>query len=496
METNLTQSIDMIDKLYNNLNYFDIYGGSFLLFLLISIIVITWATYFSLMVNAQAIKDDWTNQRCNPKVMPFAGFINKPDNKSITDFTAENFSYCTQAILTNITGEAVQPFQFISNFLLNIFQSFLDAINQIRSMMSQTRENIKIMAESVLHRILNTMLPLQKMFMAFMDSLYKTQAVLTASLYTSLGSYYTLKALMGAIVEMIVKMLIVLVGIIVGLWVIPITWPAAAAMSAVFLSISIPLAIIVAVMEDVLHIHSSAIPKLKCFDKFTLIPTNLGLMTIDKVKVGDIIAKNNNKILGTIKLLSENETMYHYNNVTISGSHMVLENGNWIFIKDSKQAFEIKKYDKKFIYCLITENKKIEIKDCVFTDWDENVDLLENLTYGGFSENCELITKFGDSKKIKSLEVGDILANGDVIYGIIELSPSLINDPYSIQINKQDDNQIFYGQRDYLMKKFPNERIRSSTPPSKIYHLLTTSEIIKINNVELQDYERMLVDQI
>ncbi len=141
-------------------------------------------------------------------------------------------------------------------------------------------------------------------------------------------------------------------------------------------------------------------------------------------------------------------------------------------------------------------NKKIEIKDCVFTDWDENVDLLENLTYGGFSENCELITKFGDAKKIMNLEVGDILVNGDIIYGIIELSSSLINDPYSIQLNKHDEKQIFYGQRDYLMKKFPNKIIRSSNPPSKIYHLLTTSEIIKINNVKLQDYERMLVDQI
>jgi len=493
MEANLSQSIDMIDKLYNNLNYFDIYGGSFLLFILISIIVISWSTYFSLMTNAQAIKDDWLNQRCNPKVMPFAGFINKPDNKSITDFTAENFSYCTQAILTNITGEAVQPFQFISNFLLNIFQSFLGDINQIRELMSQTRENIKVMAESVLHRILNTMIPLQTMFMAFMDSLNKTQGVLTASLYTSLGSYYTLKALLGAIVEMIIKMLIVLVGIIVGLWVIPITWPAAAVTSAIFLSISIPLAIIVAVMEDVLHIHSSGIPKLKCFDRFTLIPTLMGTYPIENVRVGDVFVKNKNKILGTFKLLSENETMFHYNNVLISGTHMVKENDNWIFIKDSKRSTPMLNYNHKYIYCLLTENKKIEIKDIEFTDWDENTDLLENLTYGGFSENCEIKTKFGKVKKIKDIGAGDILLNGEIVYGKIELSPALIPSPFSIEIS---NNQFFFGQKDYLEKQFPTEIIKTAIPPPLLYHLLTTSENIMINNTQFQDYERMLVDQI
>jgi len=47
------------------------------------------------MKNIQPIKDDWKNQRCNPGVIPFAGFINKPDDKSAIDFTSENFVYCT-----------------------------------------------------------------------------------------------------------------------------------------------------------------------------------------------------------------------------------------------------------------------------------------------------------------------------------------------------------------------------------------------------------------
>ena len=69
------------------------------------------------MMNAQAIKDDWVNQRCSPAVIPFVGFINKPDNKSVAEFTEENFNYCIQNILINISGVAVQPFTYLINFL-------------------------------------------------------------------------------------------------------------------------------------------------------------------------------------------------------------------------------------------------------------------------------------------------------------------------------------------------------------------------------------------
>ena len=52
------------------------------------------------------------------------------------------------------------------------------------------------------------MIPIQKMFIALMDIFQKIQGVMTAGLYTMLGSYYTLQSLMGSILELFVKMLI------------------------------------------------------------------------------------------------------------------------------------------------------------------------------------------------------------------------------------------------------------------------------------------------
>ena len=75
------------------------------------------------MINVQPIKDDWINQRCKPSVIPFAGLINAPEGTSVTDFTKENFDYCTQNIVKGVTGNAVQPLTFATSMLNELLVS-------------------------------------------------------------------------------------------------------------------------------------------------------------------------------------------------------------------------------------------------------------------------------------------------------------------------------------------------------------------------------------
>ena len=113
-----------INKLYENLGYTDIYSGSILFVVLITILFFIATSYFIIFANIGPIKDDWTNQRCNPKVMPFAGFINKPDEETIFEFTKNNFISCTQNILISITSEALKPITFITSTLQELFDEF------------------------------------------------------------------------------------------------------------------------------------------------------------------------------------------------------------------------------------------------------------------------------------------------------------------------------------------------------------------------------------
>jgi hypothetical protein len=476
-DTNMNKTFLFINETYDKLSYFDLYGNSVIIFIFMTLFVFIVFSYCKVMQTKEAIADDWVNQRCKPQNMLFAGLITHPEGTSAFKYTSDNFQYCVQNILTNITGYALEPFQYMIKSLTQIFQQISNSIQQVRELINRIRDSFKVFAQDVMSRILNIMIPIQKMFIALMDTFQKIQGTMTAGLYTMLGSYYTLQALMGAILELIIKILLALVIIIVGLWILPFTWPAAASMTVVFLAIAIPLAIIVYFMTEVLHIKTSGIPKLRCFDELTLIPLQNGnTIYIKDINVGDKLA-NGSYVTSKIKVTSSDMKIYKLNNIIVSESHLVKYNNQWIRVREHPNAEKIE-YNKPFLYCLNTSNKIIELEDIIFSDWDEitnnelqtlnkenqNIQNLENIHEildNGFEENTE-IDLHKNKKQISQIKIGDILENGSVVYGLVE-----------IEARK--------------LRKYRNKR-----SPNKLYHLLTTDGRLIINSVDVKDYNNII----
>ena len=198
-----------IKKLYENLNYFDQYGGSLVLFIIISIVICLIVTYCYTMINIKPVIDDWPNQRCKPTIFPIAGLINRPEGVSILDYTSQNFTYCLQNINSGITGAAVEPLTFITNVLKTTIETISDEIQSIRAMIDKIRNMFSEISQEIMGRILNVTIPLQQIIISFKDLISKVQGSMTAGLSIALGSYYTLKALLGTIAEFIIFMLII-----------------------------------------------------------------------------------------------------------------------------------------------------------------------------------------------------------------------------------------------------------------------------------------------
>lgn len=474
----IKDTLSFVNNTYDKLSYFDLYGNSVILFIFITLLVFIVFSYCKVMQTKESIADDWTNQRCKPQNMLFAGLITHPENTTAFQYTSDNFQYCVQNILTNISGYALQPFQFMIQALTKVFESIVKSIQKTREVIDKVRNNLKTFTEDVLSRILNIMIPIQKMFISLMDVFQKIQGTMTAGLYTMLGSYYTLQALMGAILELIIKVLVSLVIIIVGLWIMPFTWPAAASMTAVFLAIAIPLAIIIYFMTEVLHIKTSGIPKLRCFDENTIIHLESGNKHIKDVEVGDRL-NDGSYITAKIKVTSENMNMYCLNDVIVSESHLINYKYKWIRVGEHPEVTKIT-YDKEYLYCLNTSNKIIKINGQTFSDWDEideqkfynlcqknkkirQLDDIHRILDEGFHGNTLL-----NGRYIKDYKIGDILSNGSRIYGIVELD--------AINIDKQ---------------KFRNNFV-SCNKEDKLYHLLTTDGNLFINGENVKDYNNVI----
>ena len=461
-EHTMKDTLFFVNETYDKLSYFDLYGNSVFVFIFITLFVFSVFSYCQVMQTKQAIADDWINQRCKPQNMLFAGLITHPEGVSPFQYTSDNFQFCVQNILTNISGYALEPFQFMIKSLTQVFQQMSDSIQQSRELIHKIRNGFTQFAQDIFERLLNIMIPIQKMFITLMDTFQKIQGVMTGSLYTMLGTYYTLQALMASILDFIVKILVALVIVIIGLWIMPFTWPAAVASTAVFSAIAIPLAIIIYFMSEVLHIKSSSIPKLRCFDEHTIIPLCNGHKTIKDVSVGDKLT-NGSYVTAKIKVTSAYMKMFILKNILVSESHLVNYNRKWIRVGEHPDAKKIN-YGKPFLYCLNTSNGLLEINGMAFSDWDELIDEKSNHVehaYHGF-EATTMVKLPNGSKPINCIKIGDILENGTRVYGLVETFDAKL-------------------------------RNCELTPPAnKLYHLLTTDGTLLINSVDVKDYNNLI----
>jgi hypothetical protein len=538
--TNITnKGLENIKKQYDKLSYFDNYGGSVILFILITILLVFLITSCVALSNVKLIKEDWANQRCKPYIIPIAGFINKPNNMSVNEFTKQNFVYCTQNILKTISGNALEPITFITNSSTKLLNYMKDAINDSRAMTNKMRTFFITIVKEIMGRLLNVIIPIQEIIIKFKDFAFKVQGTMVAGILSTLGIIYTLKSALKLVVKFIVTVLISLAAMITIFWLFPFTWGTAIAGTATFVALSIPLAILLTFMTKVLGINTGlSIPKLqpppslKCFDKNTKIKMNDGtIKTIGELEVGDKLV-NNILITSKIVVESKGSIMYNLNNVVVSNSHMVNYQNKWIRVEEHPNAIKIEDYNEPYLFCINTENKIIEINNIVFTDWDEIYDddldkiknvKIKNVLYnfnryinyniddlivnnldihrfldGGFEKNTEIKLKNGVIKSIKHISIGDILENGERVYGYVEIDGSNLIERaiYNLaknrfinggsNLNICDKNMGFTSTLD-LDKKYKQNKITSDCD-NKLYHLLTDSKTFNINGIKFYDY--------
>jgi len=136
---NKNDGFEKLKSIYDNQTYFDQYGSSVIMLIILIFVLFCVISYCLIMVNVQPIIDDWPNQRCKPQIMPIAGLITHPEGVTASEYTAQNFTYCTQNILTSITGEALQPLTYVTSTFTVITEGLLNSLNAIRGMFDKIR---------------------------------------------------------------------------------------------------------------------------------------------------------------------------------------------------------------------------------------------------------------------------------------------------------------------------------------------------------------------
>ena len=81
-------------KEYKKNGYLDKYGGSVVIAILTLLFFFLALSYYYIKDKMEPIRQNWSQERCKPGVMPFAGIIKEqdlPKGTSKMEFTGDNF---------------------------------------------------------------------------------------------------------------------------------------------------------------------------------------------------------------------------------------------------------------------------------------------------------------------------------------------------------------------------------------------------------------------
>lgn len=443
----MDKTITYINNLYDDLSYFDQYFSSILLVIVITIFVGLVVAYCSVMKRANEIKNDWNENRCKPSVMPFAGVINKPADKTVLEFTAMNFEHCVQQNMVSNLDNALRPFNVLNRLgdAKNAFDAIDGSFNYLQQEYQALEDSMNNELSIIEKRLINLLIPIQKMMYVLKDNFARVQAILLTGTYTSLSGSMILKSTISESILFMIHIFMLLVIVLPMLSLFPLTMPIAAPMTAAVLTlgaIATPMFVELVKIFDIKRVF----PKMPtCFDKNTKIMLDCKTVkNIQDIKVGDILA-DSSVVTATLVLDSKNEKMYCLNGIIVSGTHSVKYHDKWVKVKDHPDVVPVKNYFEKYLYCLNTTNKSITINNTVFCDWDE---VFESSTYHktavqmmkangqkyspekvhtyfdvGYSELTKVMcdASTGCYKYIKDIQIGDILMNNSKVYGLVKM---------------------------------------------------------------------------
>lgn len=529
-------------------SYLAVSGIDLLITILTVIAFLSIISYNLVHSKFKEIKKNWTENRCKPHIIPFAGLINKNDkDKSAFENTGENFEKCTQDILNTISDDAVKPINYMMDNINKLFNEMVGDMKNSKAMLANIRHNASNITKSIMGKALNLTTPVIKLGVTFKDTSAKIIGILTTLLYSFITVIKLIIATLKDIYKIIVASQIALSATLVLLWVGFYAATFIPGLSAILLPPIITLTLLIAtiialgvVVEVIINFledpnsfknrekkdkKNNSLNKTEikpynndtngkkiftpcCFDRNTKIRmwNKSKFKLIKNIKVGDKLA-DGSTVTAIMKLSSFSQEMFNLNGIIVSGLHKVKNSDDeWMYVADHECSEHIEDYREPYIYCFNTTNKIININNMIFMDWDEVDDMDIN----------EIRQKLHSNKIMNTLRTG--FNKSDIHYyldgGFTGDTKIELEDGQSVDIKNIEVNDILrFGEEvigiveidaknvcNFFNYKLPNGDTISGGPNlnffnEKIRDVTNINEVQNDNEIKSKKLYHLLTDQ-
>ena len=291
--------------------------------LIIFIIFIGLYLFNVLIVGMKNIEKNWPLYRCNPIVMPFAGFFNHD--------ILTNFTYCIQNIQTSYMGELLQPLNYAQSLLGTIIDDLQSALQAVRAFFNKIRNFIMEIVHSIMSVFLNILVAFQHLIISILDMFAKMVGIVVVMASVISGSNKFSQSV----------------------WNGP--------------------------PGETLRAIGSV-----CFDENTLIKKiDKSVVKMKDLNLGDIL-KNGSIVQAKMFISNKSDNKYiddlyeilygeDNSKILVSGSHLLFDKeiNQFIQVKNYKNSIPCN-YNLDNLFCLITSDHTIPLGDYIFHDWEDN----------------------------------------------------------------------------------------------------------------------------
>lgn len=149
----------------------------------------------------QNMKDNWALYRCNPIMIPLAGFI-APDGTS----TSDNFSFCIQSIISSFAPTITQPFSYLQTMTIDMMESANKSDEQTAEETSSVRDNMANIIKNIYAVFINIIIEFNIIVIKLIDTQGKMSGIMASILHIMTTVQYTFESMWNGVPGEMIRM--------------------------------------------------------------------------------------------------------------------------------------------------------------------------------------------------------------------------------------------------------------------------------------------------
>jgi hypothetical protein len=264
-------------------------------------------------------------------------------------------------LLNKIFMVFLQPVFKIFGLFSGALTESLSGLFNLRALLGNMWNRFNDMTDIFMRRFYRVFHQLRVTFVKLFHAMDKTFGVAVSAVYQGISTIHTMMSFIDLMIKVIIVILVIMVAIIIFL--IFVLWP----------FIPIILVVVGIISTTAFAGAVGGMASTFCFTGDTKVYTTEGLVSIRDIRLGQEL-RGDGIVQGVMEFDVPHDDVYELYGIQVSGTHIVYTEEGPKHVRDHPDAVKSHTQDTK-LYCLITSNRMIPIESArgmlLFADWEE-----------------------------------------------------------------------------------------------------------------------------